>query len=246
MEIKKDAYGKEIYAYLKDHSVPEIIERDDGYIDAGFGSIKTYFSAFGDWPEVEKSASKFIKGKVLDIGSGAGRVGLHLQNKGYEVISIDNSPFAIKVCKLRGVKNAKVMSITEINRFKPKTFDTIVMFGNNFGLFGDYNKAKKLLRELYRITSDKALIIATTRDPYKTNDPDHLDYQKANLKRGRMAGQIRLRVRFQRCVGEWFDYLFVSKGEMNDILKGTGWKVRKFITGKQNYAAIIEKQKRTR
>jgi 2-polyprenyl-3-methyl-5-hydroxy-6-metoxy-1,4-benzoquinol methylase len=57
----------------------------------------------------------FVKGRVLDIGCGAGRHSLYLQNQGFQVLGIDNSPLAVKVAKLRGLKRVKVMSIEDIN-----------------------------------------------------------------------------------------------------------------------------------
>ena len=87
-------------------------------------------------------------------------------------------------------------------------------------------------------------IIANTRDPYKTDDPAHLDYHRFNRKRGRMGGQERIRVRFGKYATKWLDYLMVSKEEMKEILDGTGWKVKKFIDSEgADYAAIIEKVK---
>jgi hypothetical protein len=69
-----------------------------------------------------------------------------------------------------------------------------------------------------------------------------LEYHKLNKKRGRMAGQLRVRIRFRKCVGRWFDYLIVSKKEMGEILKGTGWKIREFIDSDNSaYIAVIEK-----
>lgn len=57
-----------------------------------------------------------------------------------------------------------------------------------------------------------------------------------------MAGQLRLRVRYRGYVTPWFDYLYVSKGEMKEILKGSGWRVKKFIdSGDSVYVAVIEK-----
>jgi hypothetical protein len=92
------------------------------------------------------------------------------------------------------------------------------------------------------MTSKKGLIIAETVDPYKTDNPDHLEYHQHNKERGRMGGQVRIRIRFRKYVGRWFDYLMVSKGEMKKILKGTGWKVRDFIDSENaQYIAIIEK-----
>ena len=185
---------------------------------------------------------EFVKGRVLDIGCGAGRHSLYLQKMGFDVLGIDSSPLAIKVCKLRGLKQAKVMAIEELN-FKPKSFDTIIMMGSNFGLFGSFTKARRLLKKFHRMTSQNGLIIASTRDTYKTDNPDHLEYHKRNKKKGRMAGQLRVRIRFRKCVGRWFDYLIVSKKEMEEILKGTGWKTREFIdSGNSAFIAAIEKE----
>ena len=61
-----------------------------------------------------------------------------------------------------------------------------------------------------------------------------------------MAGQLRLRIRFRKCIGRWFDYLIVSKKEMEEILKGTGWKIRDFIDSCDSaYVAAIEKEPKT-
>jgi SAM-dependent methyltransferase len=202
---------------------------------------KVYFSEYRDWPPHHKEAMKHVKGRVLDIGCGAGRHALYLQKKGFNVLGIDNSPLAIKVCKLRGLRRAKVMPITQVN-FRPGSFDTVLMLGGNFGLFGSFKRARRLLKKFYRITSDDALIIAESNDPYKTDNPAHLEYQKINRRRGRMSGQLRIRIRFKKYIGDWFDYLIVSKEEMKKIIEGTGWKIKRVIDSmKGPYIAIIEK-----
>lgn len=241
IKLKKDAYGKEIWAYFNKKESFEIVEREDGYIDIS-GGAKTYFSEYKNWTNQEKIAMKFVKGKILDIGCGAGKHSIYLQNKGFDVFGIDNSPLAIKICKLRGLKKTKVMSITEVSTFRPSSFDTIIMMGNNFGLFGSFKKARLLLKKFYKISSPSARIIAESNDPYKTDNPAHLEYHKFNKKRRRMAGQLRIRIRFGKYIGEWFDYLLVSKKEMKQILDKTGWRVKKFINSKKSsYIAVIEK-----
>ncbi|HDO42228.1 MAG TPA: methyltransferase domain-containing protein [Candidatus Bathyarchaeota archaeon] len=60
---------------------------------------------------MEQEAMKFIRGRVLDIGCGAGRHSIYLQNKGFNVIGIDISPLAIKVCRLRGLKKAEIICL---------------------------------------------------------------------------------------------------------------------------------------
>jgi len=241
LKTEEDAYGQEMWAWHQGREVSEIVERDDGYFDAIAHGPKKYFTEYEDWNPIEKKAMQFVKGRVLDIGCGAGRHSLYLQKKGFDVLGIDNSPLAIKVCKLRGLKKTKTIPIEDVN-FTPNSFDTIIMMGNNFGLFGNFKKARKLLKRFHEMTSEGALIIAHTRDPYKTDNPAHLEYQEFNRKRGRMSGQLRLRIMFRRVVGRWFDYLMVSKEEMKEILKGTGWKVKEFIDSENaQYMAIIGK-----
>lgn len=239
----QDAFGHGIHDYFKDKGGEgEIVERDDGYIDVS-GGPKAYFTEYKDWAPMERKAMRYARGRVLDIGSGAARHSLYLQGKGLEVLGIDNSPLAIEVCKLRGLRNAKVVPISQISS-KLGVFDTVLMLGNNFGLFGSFEGARRLLKKLSRITSENGRIIASTNDVYKTDNPVHLSYHEFNRKRGRMAGQLRLRVRYQKYATPWFDYLIVSKEEMENILEGTGWEINKVIDSDGTmYIAIIDKVK---
>ena len=245
MDANKDAFGQEMLKKYNGEPSFEIMERDDGYVNDSKGN-DLYLADYKDWQKHEKEAIKYAKGRCLDIGCGAGRVELYLQKKGQYALGIDTSSMAIKVCKLRGVKNARIMGIEDIGKLKDNSFDSIVMFVNNFGLFGSKEKARYLLKQMHRITSDKGVIIADTRDPYLTDNPVHFKYHAMNIKKGRMPGQLRMRARFMQYCTDWFDYLLVSKSEMKDILKGTGWKVERFINAEgyeKNgmYIAIIRK-----
>jgi len=239
LESEEDAFGHALLAVHKGEEVNEIVERDDGFFDSM--STRGYFSDYEAWSSIEQKAMQFVKGRVLDIGCGAARHSLYLQGKGFDVLGIDISPLALKVCRERGLKKLKLMSIESVD-FKPKSFDTILMMGNNFGLFGNFEKAKRLLRRFYRMTSKDASIIAASRDPYRTDNPAHLQYHKMNKRKGRVSGQVKIRTRYQKYKGRWFDYLMVSKEEMTQILSNTGWKVEEFLdTGDPYYIAIIRK-----
>ncbi len=241
MKPNQDAFGQVLYDYYQGESVHEILERDDGFISIGKEDLGSYFSSYPQWPSSLKKAISYAKGKTLDIGCGPGRVALYLQKKGFNVTGIDISPLALKVSRLRGLKKTKLLSITDL---QPGIglFDTIVLFGNNFGLLGGFNQARRLLKVFFKITSPAARIIAQTLDPYKTTCREHLEYHRRNRSKGRMGGQIRMRCRHRKLIDPWFDYLFVSKKEMKEILEGTGWKVKKFINSAgPNYIAILEK-----
>ena len=121
-------------------------------------------------------------------------------------------------------------------------FDTVVMYGNNLGLLASRTKAPRILRRLARITSERARIIAEGTDPYSTDDPGHLAYHERNRQRGRMGGQLRIRIRFHELASPWFDYLFLSRRELEEILDGTGWRLARMIEDDgPTYVAVIEK-----
>src|ERR1044072_8105167 len=114
-----DAYGAQLWSYYKTGEPRnELIERDDGLLSLGQFGGKLYFSEYKDWQKIEKEAMKYVRGRVLDIGCGAGRHSLYLQGQGFDVTGIDNSPLAIKVSRLRGLKQAKVMGIEKVGEFK--------------------------------------------------------------------------------------------------------------------------------
>ena len=238
----QDAYGHLIADYYdgKEDAL-EIVEREDGFITASPVHPQIYFAEYPDWPEHQQRAMAYAAGRILDIGSGAGRHALYLQERGYEVLGIDNSPMAIQLCSRRGLKHAQVMPITRISS-NLGPFDTLLMMGSNFGLCGSFKRARWLLKRFATLTTDTATIIAETRDPYLTPDPSHLAYHQWNRERDRMGGQIRIRVRYRHYATPWFDYLFVSKPELEEILHGTGWRVDGYLDANTSvYVAILKK-----
>ncbi len=237
-----DAYGQMIYDHYNNKEAVEIIERDDGYIES-YPAPKNYFSEYEKWSDIEKEAMYYVQGKVLDIGCGAGRHSLYLQSRDFDVLAIDSSPLAIEVSKLRGVKKAEIKTLHEID-FEYGLFNTILMLGNNFALMGNPNNASRLLRIFHKITSKNGLIIAECTDPYSIDNKDHTEYHEKNRMRGRMGGQLSIRVRHRKFISDWFDFLLVSKEEMQEIMKDTGWKIEQFIDGKGfgRYIAIMKKK----
>jgi SAM-dependent methyltransferase len=225
-----DAFGR----MLLDGIGPEIVERDDGFIDA---SRMGYFAPVRGWAAVERRALRFVRGRVLDVGVGAGRVALELQARGREVVAIDVSPGAVEVARRRGVRDVRLLAFEDVDASLGH-FDTVVMYGNNFGLFASPAKARRLLRRLRPFV---ARIVAGSNDPYATEDPAHLAYQERNRGRGRMSGQLRLRVRYREVIGDWFEYLIVSPEEMAEIVEDADWRIRRLVRDEGSYyVAVLE------
>ena len=239
-QYEQDAFGHEILDHFNGMESFEIVERDDGFFSVSPGA-KIYFSEYEDWPDMDKQAMNYVRGMVLDIGCGAGRHAIYLQEKGFEVLGIDYSAKAIEVCRRRGLARAEVVPITKVSR-SLGIFDTILLMGNNFGLLANVKRARWLLRRVAAMTSDEARIIAQTVDVHQTDVTEHLAYHKWNRSRGRLAGQVRIRIRYKKFVTEWIDFLMVSESELRTLLEGTDWKLTETLSGNNGrYTAVIDK-----
>jgi SAM-dependent methyltransferase len=240
VRVREDAFGRMLLDHLEGRRAHEVIERSDGHVDVS-GGPKAYFLPFRRWAPVERRAMRFVRGRVLDVGVGAGRVALHLQERGHDVVGIDNSPLTVEVARRRGVKDVRLVPFTKIGP-ELGVFDTVVMMCNNFGLFGSAAGARRMMRRLARITSEDARIVAGSRNPYGTDDPDHLGYHERNRRQGRMSGQLRLRTRHGLYAGRWFEYLLVSPEEMESLAKAGGWRVERLIgDGDEYYVGVLQK-----
>ncbi len=152
---EQDAYGHMLLDLAAGIPAVEIIERDDGYVLPGALAAE-YLLPYDRWPSHQRAVVDRARGRVLDIGCGAGRFCLELQDRGHEVVGIDVSPGAVEACRRRGVTDARPMALEEIDA-SLGTFDTVIMMGNNFGLFGDPAGLRAGLGRLAAVTASDAL-----------------------------------------------------------------------------------------
>ncbi len=149
MKVGQDAFGHAVYDYLNrpegKRPLQMVVERDDGHFYTN--TLRLYFREFEEWPAHENRAMRYVRGRVLDVGTGAGRVALYLQNSGIDVVGMDNSPMAIDVCRKRGVANAVLLPAEQISS-ELGTFDTVIMLGSLF--FGNSQSVRRVLKRLAR------------------------------------------------------------------------------------------------
>jgi SAM-dependent methyltransferase len=233
---QEDAFGRAVLDQLERGNARVVVERDDGYVETE--TMAWYFGGLRRWHTAERQALRHVKGRVLDVGAGAGRVALELQRRGHDVVAIDVSPLAVDVCRKRGVRDARVLPFTRIDSSLGR-FDTVAMFGNNFALVENPRRARWLLRRLRGLTTDTARIVAVCYDPHQTKDPHDLAYQERNRRRGRLPGQLRLRIRYAGYATRWADFLMVSPSELEEIVAGTGWQLERVLRGEVFFTGVL-------
>jgi SAM-dependent methyltransferase len=236
----KDLFGKVMMDAVKGLPAEHRNERDDGYVDkVSFGH--QYVADYEEWHEAEKLAIDYVRGRVLDIGCGAGRVALYLQEHGLDVVGIDVSPGAVEASKIRGVEQVELMN-AETLEFPEDTFDTVILFGNNFGILGQVPKVVAMLRRLHLVTTSDAVILAGSIDPTQTEKPQHLAYHEKNRNEGKPSGLVKLRLNYKEEVSDWWELLLAERSLMSDIADQAGWRVDEFLGPPEYYVGVMRKR----
>jgi SAM-dependent methyltransferase len=236
-----DAFGATLMACYENGATPwsavEIVERDDGFIDCDDAS--RYFMPPDAFGALDRWACAKVSGRILDVGSGAGRASLHLQKLGQSVVALDISPLAAEVCRRRGIQDVVVGTLDDLARDGEGPFDSFLMLGNNLGLLGSATEAPRLLGTMATLATPGAIVVAQGTDPYQTDAAVHHGYHAYNRSRGRMGGQVRIRVRHRELATDWFDYLFVTLDELALLLTRTRWQIEETQVDGAQYAVIL-------
>jgi len=164
----KDLFGQAILDFQTNNS-PEDLITETTISEADDMSVAYLFRSFNEMPKLEKKALQLAKGKILDVGCGAGSHSLYLQGKGFDITAIDISPNAIKACQLRGVTNAKVQNLLEVENEK---FDTILLLMNGTGIFGTLAETSNYLQKLKSLLTPTGQILIDSSDIIYMFDDD--------------------------------------------------------------------------
>jgi SAM-dependent methyltransferase len=218
--------------------VIEIIERDDGLINGA--PADHYLDEPDAWQPHDHRAMRMCRGHVLDVGVGAGRTAIELQRRGMAVTGLDTSVGAIEVARKRGLRDTVLTTVDGYARASAR-YDTFLLLGNNLGLLEGPDRAPVFLAALAALANPGARIIAHGTDPYGTTDPVHVSYHRRNRDRGRLGGQLRLRLRYRLLATDWFDYLVCSPGELASLVSGTRWRLTSIDDAdRPYYLAVME------
>ncbi|MEU7834282.1 MULTISPECIES: methyltransferase domain-containing protein [unclassified Nonomuraea] len=245
-----DAFGEMLQAAFYELPAPpearwtyDIVEREDGNLLVT--PAAHWFQPPALWPEHIVTGMERARGRVLDVGCGAGRHALALQEQGEEVTGLDTSPGALKVCRRRGLRSVVHATVADhaVNRAADGgRYDTFLLLGANVGLLQGRASAPAFLGALAAMATPGARIIADSMDPDLLSelDPTQVAYGELNRRRGRLPGQTRMRVRHKTMTTSWFDYLYCSPAELGELAEGTAWRVEEILpSGGPSYVATL-------
>lgn len=173
------------------------------------------FRTFNQMPRLEQKALSMAKGRVLDIGAGAGCHALALQERGLEVKAIDISPLSCEVMKERGVKDAEC-----VNLFNPQLqgkYDTLLLLMNGTGIAGKLNRLSMLLNRLKELLAEGGQILIDSSDlKYIYENEDGSMDIDLNAP---YYGEVDYQMQYKNVKGEPFDWLYTDPMLLASISK---------------------------
>lgn len=209
--MMNDVLGQAIYDYWQRQRSSKL------WINNKYGPkeempVETYFREEDDMPDIEWMALEQCRGKVLDIGAGAGSHALFLQRQGVYVTAMDISPLCVKVMQERGVN--KVLA-GDIYSFSIGKYDTLLLLMNGIGLAGTIDGLKELLIHLKKLLNTGGQIL------FDSSDIAYL-YQ-GNLPELGYYGEIDYQYTYKQLKTEWFKWLYIDEHTLQSVAAECGY-----------------------
>lgn len=222
----KDLIGKAILDF-QTNNAPENIQTETDISEPEEMDINYLFRSYTEMPQIEQMALNACRGKVLDVGCGAGSHSLHLLKKGMDVTAIDVSKFAVEACRLRGISNAKTLNILDL---KDTTFDTILLLMNGTGIFGSLHRIDQYLTHLKSLLNPGGQILLDSSDliyMYETDEDGGIwiPTDKAYY------GELTFTIRYKGEVEDPFPWLYLDFNTLQNAANANGLRCELFYEG---------------
>ena len=233
----KDLFGKAILDYQTNNS-PEDLITETSISEADEMSVAYLFRSYAEMPKLEQKALQLANGNVLDVGCGAGSHALYLQEKGIDVTAIDISANAIKACELRGLKNAKVQDIMQLEGDK---FDTILLLMNGAGMCGKLKNIPNFLQKLKALLTDEGQILVDSSDIIYMFDEDE-DGGKWIPTDVDYYGEVIFDIAYKGEKEASFDWMYIDYNTLQNAAVANGLQCELILEGEHfDYLAKLTK-----
>lgn len=227
IDEEKDVFGKGLYSFYGGNEEACFTLHND-YGEPEEMPVAHFFEE--GVTVLEDEALGLCRGDILDIGAGAGRHSLLLQHVMFVPKSIDISPLAVRLMRERGVKNAQLQDVWEL---EGERYDTLLLLMNGIGLAETLDRVPALLEKL------KGLLKPGGRIVFDSSDLAYL-YEGEPLPYDRYYGEVKFRYTFEGERSKWFGWVYVDPKTMQQLAEKAGFVFEKVYTDPNDqYLAML-------
>jgi SAM-dependent methyltransferase len=230
----QDPIGKAVHDYFNGITGDHILVRTDIAEDETL-SPAYFFRSFEQMPVQEQEALKRCRGKVLDIGAGAGAHSMWLKEHGLEVTSVDISPLSCETMRLKGLTDVVCGDIYTLNERK---YGTILLLMNGAGVAQTLPGLGILLTHLKSLLNSGGRILADSSDLlYLFTDENGESW--VDIASDTYYGEMEYQLSYKNVKGKKFPWLFVDPDTLREYAELSGFMVVDTVKG-VHYDYLVE------
>ncbi|WP_294273271.1 class I SAM-dependent methyltransferase [uncultured Chryseobacterium sp.] len=233
----KDLMGQAIHDYYHNNN-PEDLQTETSISELDEMPVAYLFREFEEMNALEQKALNLCRGKVLDIGAGAGSHSLYLQNeKGLDVTALDISSKSIEICKARGLQQAVCGNMLQ---FPEQEFDTIVLLMNGTGIFQSLQVIDIYLKKLYSLLEKNGQILIDSTDIIYMFDAD--EDGGVYIPAEGYYGELDYIVHYKGQSEDPIKWLYLDFNTLKNAAEHNGFKIEKVMQEEDSYLAKLTKK----
>lgn len=175
-----------------------------------------FFRDYEDFGIFDELACHLAKGRVLDVGAGAGCISLFLQQLNVEVTAVEISADAVDVMKDLGVEDARCADFFEL---KDEQWDTLLLLMNGIGFVGSLDGLQRFLEHAKSLLRPGGQILFDSSD-LALADIGDTDYTGADST---YEGEVWYQLEYKGIKGSPYYWLYVDQFTMRKYAKAAGY-----------------------
>ncbi len=222
-----DIIGTACRDYLQNPDKNLSIEVWSNIAETDIIPVHYLFRPFEEMPALEQKALQQCRGKVMDIGAGAGSHALWLQEQNIEVTALEISPEACAVMQQRGIKN--ILQEDFFVLAEEDKYDTLLMLMNGIGIVGTTNRLKEFFSVARKLLNPGGQILVDSSDLrylFLQDDGSIL----INLNNS-YYGEVEYRMSYKGCKGRRFPWLFIDDQLLQYHAEKNGFRFERIAEG---------------
>lgn len=182
----------------------------------------------------EKKLLKHVKGPVIDLTSGNGRMLDYLEKNGVSCAGIEKSKPLADYARKKGLA---VIGDDLLTFKKYKNFNTALIF-YSLGVTGDPKRLHAFLRALHK-NSPKGFTLIIGDYPLSETDVKEGWF----FETGEEWVKERIRVHYKRQKSAWFEWIYLKTDFVKKALRKNGWRINVFLSTPAVYGIAARKMK---
>jgi SAM-dependent methyltransferase len=211
--LAKDIFGQALWDHFKT-AKPAKLFINNKYGPKEEMPLDVYFRGEEGMPDLELIALSKCRGRVLDIGAGAGSHALVLQQRGVDVTAMDISGRAVDIMLERGVKQAFAQ---DIYAYEGERYDTLLLLMNGIGLTGNIQQLRVFLQHTKKLLKPGGQLL------FDSSDIAYL--YEGNLPAGNYYGELWYQYAYKGQKTDWFQWLYIDTDTLIQVAAEEGWAI---------------------